>query len=118
MNPLSNQDSSVNQSEASNGPLPQSSLRLQRIDEYRQEALANPDALSANLGAVNSDLMRMAYRLMHVADEVLAQSANPLEEMSKLLPVIGVSAQFARQIQRYAEFDTRARAAHAGRADP
>lgn len=83
--------------------------RLQRIRDYQREALANPDALAANLGAVNADLMQIAYRLLKATNAAFAQSANPLEDFTALLSALNVSSQLTRQIHRLAEFDERRR---------
>jgi hypothetical protein len=85
------------------------SQRLERIEEYLARALANPDALAANLGAINSDLMRIGYRMMGVINQALAESPQTQKELGKLLPAIAISAQLARQIHRLAEFDGRRR---------
>jgi len=83
--------------------------RPQRIRDYEQEVLNDPDALAANLGAVNADLMWISYRLGKVTRAALARSTNPLEDLAGLLPAINASAQVARQIHRLAEFDSRQR---------
>src|SRR5262249_57693061 len=53
------------------------SRRLERIRDYQRDSLADPDPLQANLGAVNGDLMRIAYRLMKITDAALARSPYP-----------------------------------------
>ena len=111
MNANPNQASSDNHP-ANSPPLLQrvtESQRLERIEEYLARALANPDALAANLGAINSDLMRIGYRMMGVINQALAESPQTQKELGKLLPAIGISTQLARQIHRFAEFDARRR---------
>jgi len=90
------------------GP-PPPERRLARSNDYRREALADPDALAANLGAINGDLMTIAYRLLQATDAAFARSDSPLEDFASLLPAIGVGSQLARQIQRFAEFARRLR---------
>jgi hypothetical protein len=94
------------------------SQRLKRIRDYRQEALGNPDALQANLGAINSDLMRIAYRLMRATDRALGQCPQPLEDFPSLLPAIETCSQLARQIDRLAQLDARLRAAQGTKGAP
>src|ERR1700733_11419344 len=74
------------------------SQRLARINDYLQQALADPDALAANVGAVTTDLMRVEYHLMRAIDKALVRSANPLDEFQTLRPAIDTCAQLTRQM--------------------
>jgi hypothetical protein len=86
---------------------PRRNRRLQRVADYRQKALANSDALVANLGAINSDLMVIAYWLMRATKTTLAHSSNPCEELASHLPAIQTCAQLTRQIARFAQLQLR-----------
>ena len=85
--------------------------RLTRIEDYRRQALANPDVLAANLGAINSDLMQIAFRLMKVTEQTLAESTQPCKDLGKVLPAIGMTSQITRQIQRFAAIEMQRQAA-------
>jgi hypothetical protein len=85
------------------------SKRLQRIRDYEQEVLDDPDPLAASLGATNADMMRINHRLMKAINEGFARFANPLEDLPNLLPAVNVCSQFTRQIHRLAEFDRQLR---------
>jgi hypothetical protein len=97
---------------------PRRSQRLKRIRDYQQEALGNPDALQANLAAINGDLMRIAYRLMKATDQALGRCPRPLEDLPGLLPAIETCSQLARQIDRLAQLDVRLRAAQGNKCAP
>jgi hypothetical protein len=92
--------------------------RLERIRDYECDALAQPDALVANLGAINSDLMRLAYRLLRSTNAGLAQYATSLEDVATILPAIGVCSQITRQIDRLAQLDCRLRVSPSGNSPP
>jgi hypothetical protein len=90
------------------------SRRLERIRDYQRGSLANPDPLQANLGAVNGDLMRIAYRLIKITDAALARSPDPAEGLAGLLPAVGACSQVTRQIHRFSELSHRLREAQDG----
>lgn len=92
-----------------NAPSKRRSRRLERIGDYQQAALAYPDPLAANLGALNSDLMRISYRLMRATDKALALSANPLEDFDTLRPALEACSHVSRQIHRLSQLDCRLR---------
>jgi hypothetical protein len=79
--------------------------RLKRIRDYERDALNNLDALKANLGAINADLMRVDYRLLNATNAALARSSQPMEDFPALLPALNVISQLTRQIHRLAELD-------------
>jgi len=62
LNSLSLQALGTPQASPSKSPLPTGQDRLAVIDTYQAESLACGDALQANLGVINGDLMRMACR--------------------------------------------------------
>ncbi len=84
--------------------------RLERINDYQEESLASSSPLAANLGAVNSDLMRLSWRLMEATDQALARSPKPIAEFAMLRGPMEMCSQLARQIQRLSELDNRLRA--------
>jgi len=66
--------------------------RLELIRKFQADAMKRPDALSANLGVINSDLMRMLSRL----SEALEKSMTNTEP--------GADRQFAHQAETYLKF--------------
>jgi hypothetical protein len=99
----------INEPQPARRQAPARNRRLQRIADYRQEALASRDPLTANLGAINSDLMVIAYRLMKAARTTLARSPNLFEDLNSYLPGIQACSQLARQIHRLAKLGLRSR---------
>jgi hypothetical protein len=90
------------------------SRRLERIRDYQRQALAHPDALLANLGAINSDLMKLAYRLLQSTNSALARCRGSQEDVEAVLPTVGVCSQIARQVDRLAQLEWRLRVPQAG----
>ena len=82
-----------------------SELRLAKIRQYQNDSLQQPDALQANLGAVSSDLMLLAYRLHETINRSLAGSSNRLERFAKLSRAIETYLKITRQIDRLANLD-------------
>jgi hypothetical protein len=81
--------------------------RLQRIRDYRQQALGQKDALTANLGAVASDLMLLQYRLSQALNGALAQTDSVMEDFAEWSPALQACLQLTRQIDRLANLDQR-----------
>ena len=81
--------------------------RLQRIMDYLREALARESALEANLGAVNSDLLIMGYRLKQAIDEAMAATPAALEQFQRLMPAIDSYLRLTKQIDRLAQLSLR-----------
>ena len=81
--------------------------RLQRIMDYLREALARDSALEANLGAVNSDLLMMGYRLKQAIDEAMAATPAALEQFQRLMPAIDSYLRLTKQIDRLAQLSLR-----------
>jgi hypothetical protein len=80
--------------------------RSRRIDDLLKEALAKKCPLEANLGVVNSDLMRLEYGLNQLIVKAMAQPAA-LEHMSHLMPALDSFLRVVKQIERYAQLDRR-----------
>ena len=90
------------------------SRRLERIRDYQQQSLANPDPLLANLGAANSDMMQVSYRLRQILDVALARSAGAPDDLPGLLPGVNAFSQLTRQIHRFCDLSHRLSAGHQG----
>jgi hypothetical protein len=86
-------------------------LRLQRILDHLHEALAAESPLAANLGAVNSDLMLMGYRLQQVIEAAMAATPVGLDQFELLMPAISNYLRIIKQIDRLAQLSLRLAAA-------
>ena len=82
-------------------------LRIRRIEDLQAEALANPDALQATLGAANGALMRMGFRLEEAIEGTLANIADPVARFERLAPAIDSYLKVMRQVDRFAQLDQR-----------
>ena len=88
--------------------------RQEKIDDYREEALKNPDPLRANLGVVVSDLLELEYRYKQAMDAAFAAGNNPLETFQNLGAAMDGYHRTVRQIDRFARLDTQ----HSSRRKP
>jgi hypothetical protein len=88
-------------------------LRLRRIRDFLDEALAKDNALEANLGAINSDLMVMAYQLRDAIDDALAEGSGALDDFRNLVPALGSYLGIIKQIDRFAQLELRVAGARA-----
>ncbi len=80
--------------------------RVRRIMDLLREALAREGALEANLGAVNSDLMLMGYRLKRAIDEAMGTAAA-LDQFQRLMPAVESYLRLTRQMERLAQLSLR-----------
>jgi len=82
--------------------------RLELIRKFQADAMKRPDALSANLGVINSDLMRMLSRLSEALEKSMANTepgadrhfAQQAETYLKFVRQIDRLAQLDRQLQK------------------
>jgi hypothetical protein len=91
--------------------MPGPNVRLQRIMEYVNEAAEKRDALGLTLGAVNGDLLLMAWRLRQELDDFLHRPSESAEELLLAQSVFDHFLRVARQIDRFAQLDIKLRAA-------
>lgn len=82
-------------------------LRAERIRQYASEALRRVDALDANLGAVNADLLNMAYWLKQAIQQAMQAGPEAWMECEELLPAIESFLKVTKQIERFAKLETR-----------
>lgn len=82
-------------------------LRKRRIDDFQRDALADPDALQANLGAINGGLMRMSHHMETAIEAALTTIADPVDRFERLGPAIDAFLKVTRQIDRLAQLDRR-----------
>lgn len=81
----------------------------ERIQDYVRQALDDPDALAAILGATNAAMIGLNYQIMEAVRAALAKAANPLEDVPNLLPAFKTCSQATREIHRLAQVDRRLR---------
>jgi hypothetical protein len=79
-------------------------LRVQRLVEYTADSLAKENALEANLGVINGDLMLLEYRFRQGLDELFKESPHSLEELTIAMPSVDAFLRIAKQIDRYSQF--------------
>jgi hypothetical protein len=82
--------------------------RLERVDAYLEKVLAKKNSLQANLGSINSGLMRIAVHMDEVINENLALGPASLDQIQRLAPTIETYLRVARQVDRFAQLETRA----------
>jgi hypothetical protein len=78
--------------------------RTARIAEYLAHSLDYADPLQANVGAVNADLLLMADRLRQLLE---AAPWASLEDFDDLKPAIDSLLRIHKQIDRFAQLETR-----------
>lgn len=83
--------------------------RLKRIEDYRDEALREPDPRRAILGLVNADLFEFGAQTKQKIDELNARSADSLADRINQDNLRAEFIRLARENQRLAEFDFRLR---------
>ena len=82
--------------------------RLSRVADYQAKSLAREDDLEANLGSINSGLMRVALWLDETIDQVLESGPRSVERLTRMLPAIDAHLRVARQVDRFAQLEIRA----------
>ena len=78
-------------------------LWMQRIGDYLHEALTHPNAFAANLGAQNSSLMKLAYRMQQTIDNAMEQGPMTLEDLEDLRPTIESYSKITKQVDRFSQ---------------
>ncbi len=76
--------------------------------DYQTKSLEKTDALEANLGSINSGLMRIAVSLDETIEQAIESGPRTLERVQRILPAIETHLRVARQIDRFAQIDVRA----------
>jgi hypothetical protein len=80
-------------------------MRLKKIHAFLVESLEKADPFQANLGAISSDLALMAFRLNDAIDDAMNKSANPLEDLQRLMPALEAYLRIARQFDRLGQLN-------------
>ena len=80
-------------------------LSLQRIHDYLRESLARVNAFAANLGAVNSGLMLIAYRIQKAIEAEMEPGPATLDELAYFMPAIDNLLKITKQIGSFSQLD-------------
>ena len=81
--------------------------KLDRIREYLEKSLNDPDLRQAILGMASSDMMALAAQLKKVIDETLSSEIDFVKEFNEIAPVIELFLKASRQTDRYLQLDQR-----------
>ena len=83
-------------------------VRVRRVLDYQANSLGKEDALEANLGSINSGLMRVALWLDETIEQAIESGPRTVERLQGLLPAIDTHLRVTRQIDRFAQTELRA----------
>ncbi|MDP6556602.1 MAG: hypothetical protein QGG71_18165, partial [Pirellulaceae bacterium] len=78
-------------------PVSDHEARLGRLHDYLTKSLKKKDALEANLGSINSGLMRVALWLDETIEHTIESGPRSIERIESLLPAIDTQLRVARQ---------------------
>ena len=82
--------------------------RLSRVLDYQASSLQKDDPLEANLGSINSGLMRVALWLDETIEQAMVSGPPNVERLSRILPAIDTHLRVTRQVDRFANIELRA----------
>lgn len=82
--------------------------RMSRVLDYQLSSLQKDDPLEANLGSINSGLMRVALWLDESIEHSMEIGPRNVERLSRILPAIEAHLRVTRQVDRYAQLELRA----------
>lgn len=82
--------------------------RLSRVLDYQASSLQKDDPLEANLGSINSGLMRVALWLDESIEQAMESGPPNVERLSRVLPAIDTHLRVTRQVDRFANIELRA----------
>jgi hypothetical protein len=83
-------------------------VRLSRVLDYQISSLEKDDPLEANLGSINSGLMRVALWLDETIEQVMESGPPNVERLARILPAIDAHLRVTRQVDRFAQIELRA----------
>jgi hypothetical protein len=81
--------------------------RLNRLHDFQTSSLAKEDPLDANLGSVNSGLIRVALWLDEVITDAMESGPASVERLQRMLPAIDTHLRVTRQVDRFAQLELR-----------
>ena len=82
--------------------------RLSRVLDYQASSLEKEDALEANLGSINSGLMRVALWLDETIEQAMGSGPPNVDSLQRILPAIDTHLRVTRQVDRFAQIELRA----------
>lgn len=82
--------------------------RLSRVLDYQARSLEKDDPLEANLGSINSGLMRTALWLDEAIEQALQIGPPNIKRLPEISPAIETYLRVARQIDRFANIERQA----------
>ena len=82
-------------------------LTPERIADYLECSLRKPDAIRATIGAINSDLMLIGYRLNRAVHTAMETTPEALNEYGKLMPAVESLLKVYKQIDRFTQLEVR-----------
>lgn len=82
--------------------------RLSRVLDHQANSLEKDDPLEANLGSINSGLMRVALWLDETIEQAMESGPPNVERLSRILPAIDTHLRVTRQVDRFAQIELRA----------
>lgn len=88
--------------------------REAKIREYVMQSLRITDALRANVGLINSDLMSTAAALQQAVQAAMVGGPLSLEQLAEIEPALNILLRVVRQVDRFAQLEMRARKSEGG----
>ena len=82
--------------------------RSSRVADYLLSSLAKDDPLQANLGSINSGLMKITYDLEECLTELLSDGPLTAERLQQISPALSTYLNLTRQVRCFAEIELRA----------
>ena len=82
--------------------------RLSRVLDYQASSLEKHDPLEANLGSINSGLMRVALWLDEAIEQAMESGPPNVERLPQIIPAIDTHLRVTRQVDRFAQVEMRA----------
>lgn len=89
-------------------PVNSHDARLSRVLDYQASSLEKDDPLAANLGSINSGLMRIALWIDQTIEQTMESGPPSVERLNQLLPAIETQLRLTRQVDRFAHIELRA----------
>ena len=82
--------------------------RLRRVHDYQAASLAKANPLEANLGSINSGLMRVTLWLDETIERYMESGPGTMERLQTITPAIETHLKVTRQVDRFAQIELRA----------
>lgn len=79
--------------------------RLKRIQDYLNDAISKVNTREALIGATNSDLMLIGYRLKQAIEEALSTEPNSLGQFQELMPAVQMYLKITTQVGRLTQLE-------------